>query len=100
MIPKRRPIPLIALALALLVMLAVSLVGRDAPADAQSNSVTQGRYQFIDLGKANEFPGDHIAIFDTESGVLREWVGKKGGEMWTFSAANEREIVRRSITVR
>ncbi len=100
MTPKIKRIPLIALALALLVMLAFSLVGRDAPADAQSISCTQGRYQFIDLGNENEVPGDHFAIFDTESGVLREWVGKKGGEMWTYSAAEGREIVRRSITVR
>ena len=100
MTPKLRRIPLIALTLALLVMLAVSLAGRDAPADAQSISVIQGRYQFIDLGKANEFPGDHIAIFDTETGVLREWVGKKNGEIWTYSVAEGREITRRSITVR
>ncbi len=100
MIRKLRRKPLLALTLALLVMLAVSLVGRNAPADAQSISVIQGRYQFIDLGHAGAFPGDHVAIFDTETGVLREWIGKKNGELWTYSAAEGREVVRRSITVR
>ena len=95
-----RRIPLMALTLALLIALAVTLASRNAPADAQSISVIQGRYQFIDLGKAGEFPGDHIAIFDTETGVLREWIGKKNGEIWTYSVAEGREVVRRTITVR
>ncbi len=89
-----------ALSLALLVVLAVTLAGRIAPADAQSISVIHGRYQFVDLGNAGEFPGDHIAIFDTHTGVLREWIGKKNGEIWTYSVAEGRQIERRTITVR
>ena len=91
---------LIALTVAALIALAVTLTGRNGPADAQSISVIQGRYQFIDLGKADGIPGDHIAIFDTETGVLREWIGKKDGEFWTYSAAEGREVLRRTITVR
>ncbi len=100
MIPRLKRNTLIALAFASFVALALTLTGRSAPADAQSISVIQGRYQFIDLGRAGDFPGDHIAIFDTQTGVLREWTGKKGGELWTYSAADGREVVRRSITVR
>ncbi len=98
--PKLRRIPLIALSLALLIVLAVTLAGRNVPADAQSIRVVQGRYQFVDLGKAGEFPGDHIAIFDTQTGVLREWIGKKNGEIWTYSVAEGRQIERSTITVR
>ena len=98
--PKLTRIPLMALTLALLIALAVTLTGQSVPADAQSISVIQGRYQFIDLGKAGELQGNHIAIFDTQTGVLREWTAKKGGEFWTYSVADGREVVRRTMTVR
>ena len=88
------------LAVAVVLTVAVTFVGRQAPADAESISVIQGRYQFIDLSSEAEFPGDHIAIFDTQTGVLQEWVGKKNGEIWTYSITNGREVARRSITVR
>ena len=88
------------LAVAAVLSIAVTFIGRQAPADAESISVIHGRYQFIDLSREAESPGDHIAIFDTQTGVLQEWIGKKNGEIWTYSMTNGREVVRRSITVR
>lgn len=89
----------VVLAIAVAFSIAVIVVGRHAPAGAQSISVIQGRYQFIDLGGEAGIPGNHIAIFDTQTGVLQEWTGKNNGEIWTYSFTDGRDIVRRSITV-
>lgn len=90
----------IVLTIAVALCIAVLVVGRQAPAGAQSFSVNQGRYQFINLHGETEVPGGHYAIFDTETGVLQEWTGKREGEMWTYSFRDGRELLRRNITVR
>lgn len=90
----------IVLAIAVALCIAVLVVGRQAPAGAQSFNVNQGRYQFLNLGGKTGVAGGHYAIFDTESGVLQEWTGKREGEMWTYSFRDGRELTRRNITVR
>jgi hypothetical protein len=83
--------------MALLVAIAaiLGLTERGAPVEAESVSIEQGRYQFIQL----EGSGHH-AIFDTETGMLREWAGKKSGDSyWIYSPDGGRNISRARISL-
>ena len=100
MIRKIQKRLMVGLAIAVAFSIAVLVVGRHTPAGAQSFTVNQGRYQFVDLRSDADAQVAHFAIFDTESGVLKEWTSKTDGEYWLYSFSEGRELLRRSITLR
>lgn len=99
MIQKLKRTSVVAVILAAVLVLAAAFVGRDRPASAQTFTLNQGRYQYVDLTADAEDPGNHFAIFDSESGILTEWDGKKGGDVYVYDVRDERDIIRRSISV-
>lgn len=99
MIQKLKRTSVVAVILAAVLVLAAAFVGRDQPASAQTFTLNQGRYQYINLTGDAELPGNHFAIFDSEAGVLTEWDGKKGGDVYLYDVTDARNIDRRSISV-
>ena len=99
MIEKLKRTSVTTVILAAVLVLAATFIGHDRSAAAQSFSLNQGRYQFVDMTGVSEMPGDHFAIFDSQAGILTEWQGKKGGDVFTYNVRDERDIIRRSISV-
>jgi len=79
-------------------VLAVVLPVWNAPAEAESITLNDGRYQYISLDREGAPRGEHFAIFDSQSGTVQEWNGKSQGEHWTYGVSSGREMTRRSIT--
>ena len=83
---------------ALLAVMAVA-AGWRRPAEAQTYPYPHGRFVFIDKSNPQAGNPDHYIIFDTETGQLNEWIGKKDSVVWTYKFG-ERDLVRRSAPIR
>lgn len=87
-------------ALGILAVFAMGLYfggGRPA-ASAQTELHVEGRYVILDK-TLEEGPGRY-AIFDTESGVLREWTGQRDGTVVTYSFRDPEDIIVNDTSVR
>jgi hypothetical protein len=72
--------------------------GSRPAASAQTEVLVQGQFIFID--KSTEQHPRHYLMFDTQSGVLKEWVEEPAAETLTYEFASPREIKVNSTAVR
>ena len=90
-----RAVLIAATTLLVAIVAILGLTERGEPVEAQSVSIEQGRYQFIQLSGSG-----HHAIFDTDTGTLREWAGNKAGDTyWVYSPNGGRNISRSRISL-
>ncbi len=73
--------------------------GNNRPAvRAQTEVLVQGRY--IVLDKTRESGRSQYAVFDTQSGVLREWTGDPEGTVITFDFDDPDDIIVDDTSIR
>lgn len=74
-------------------------MGGSRPAvSAQTEVLVQGRYIFVD--KSNETDPRHYLMFDTQSGVLREWTEEPDMSVYTYEFDSPKEIRVNTTSIR
>jgi len=95
---KAKRMAMWGIGLAILFGAGMLMGGSRTPVGAQTDVLVQGQYLFID--KSTDRDPRHYLMFDTQNGVLREWIEEPDSIVYTYEFDKSRDIQLTTTTVR